>query len=733
MSNLFGHTAVETTIPVLVPVAVEQAYDYVVPESLDVSAGDFVLVPLGRQERMGVVWKRPETAQVEPVEAVKLKKIIEKFDVPPLPRNSIDFANWVANYNLMPVGMVLRMMMSANRAFAPEKSSYGVQLCGEKPVRMTSARRRVLKLIEDGLIWHKGVLAREAAVSGGVIDGLVKAGTLVNVEIPRKKLAKPQPEYIQTEFAAAQREAVHIIRSAVQARKYSVSLIDGVTGSGKTEVYFEAVAETLKQKHQTLILLPEIALTNEFIRRFEVRFGCRPVEWHSALSQSERGRIWRAVASGEARAVIGARSALYLPFKELGLIVVDEEHDQAFKQEDRGAYHGRDMAVVRALLADIPIILASATPSIESLSNAQSGKYRHIRLSERFSGANLPEISSIDLRKDPPEKGRWLSPVLTESMRQTLSQGQQVLLFLNRRGYAPLTLCRSCGFRFNCPQCTAWLVEHRFRNNIQCHHCGFSMPIPKICPNCQDKETLVPCGPGVERVAEEVTELFPESNLAILSSDTIPNIGALRETLRTITDGEADIIVGTQLVAKGHNFPNLALVGVVDGDLGLGQADPRASERTYQLMTQVTGRAGRVATEGRGLIQTYLPEHPVMQALMSGDREQFLSQEIRQRELSGMPPFGRLASLIVSSRIKDNAIAYARMLTLKAPNTTRIKILGPAEAPISVIRGRHRFRILVKAPLETDIQGFLRSWLDLVGRSKGDVRLIIDIDPYNFL
>ncbi len=733
MPNDLFAPAASKTVPVLLPLALDQAYDYLVPDDISVSVGDFVLVPLARQQRIGVVWEGAASENRKPVNPNKLKTIISKVDAPSLPVISITFAEWVARYNLMPIGMVLRMMMSANQALEPAKPRFGVKLDGPSPSRMTPARKRVLKLTENGLVWHKGTLAEEAGVSPGVIDGLVKSGTLISVEIPKAKLPVPNPHHASMQFSDTQNESARALRSAVQAQNFSVTLLDGVTGSGKTEVYFEAVAEALDLRRQVLILLPEIALTSEFIARFEARFGCRPVEWHSALSGGERGRIWRAIASGEARAIVGARSALFLPFTNLGLIVVDEEHDTGFKQEDRVTYHGRDMSVVRASLGQIPIVLASATPSIESFVNAKQGRYRHVLLPERFSGQSLPEITGIDLRRTAPERGCWLSPILVEAMTETLHHGQQSLLFLNRRGYAPLTLCRNCGFRFDCPQCSAWLVEHRFRNRLQCHHCGFSTPQPKSCPKCQEQESLVPCGPGVERVAEEIKDRFPDARLAILSSDLAPNIQALREVLHQVTEGEADIIIGTQLVAKGHNFPGLATVGVVDGDLGLGQADPRAAERTYQLLHQVTGRAGRVAIKGRGFVQTHNPEHPVMQALISGDREFFIEQEIIARQSGDMPPFSRLASLIISARSRDLAGQYARHVALKAPPAKAIIVLGPAEAPITVIRGRYRYRLLIKAPREADIQAYLRSWFDTIDKPKGDLRLAIDIDPYNFL
>ncbi len=729
--DLFAPTNLKR-IAVQLPVAIDQTYDYLVPDDLHVEPGDFVYVPLGQQQKTGVVWDR-EGPDDDDFDTTKLRQIITKFDVPPLQQVSRKFIHWVARYNLMPVGMVLRMVMSAPQAFAATKPRFGVQLAGAVPDRMTPARERVMQLVQDRKIWPKGKLAQKAGVSNAVIDGLVKSGTLLSVEIQPATAPQPNSNYYHPEFSDAQQQAIDTLRQTVKSHTYSVTLLDGVTGSGKTEVYFEAVAEALADKRQILIMLPEIALTNQFVERFERRFGCKPVEWHSTLSAGARARIWKQIGSGEAKAVIAARSGLFLPFKNLGLIVVDEEHDAAFKQEDRVAYQGRDMAVVRANLGKIPIILASATPSIESHVNAQQGRYRHVQLTERFSGQALPNIEAIDLKKDPPERGHWLSPVLLRAMADKLAKDEQSLLFLNRRGYAPLTLCRSCGLRFDCPQCAAWLVDHRFKNRLQCHHCGFSTPVPKKCPKCTAENSLVACGPGVERVAEDVADFFPQARVALLSSDIAPGIQDQREIIRKISDGEADIIIGTQIVAKGHNFPKLTLVGVVDGDLGLGQADPRASERTYQMLQQVTGRAGRFAAEGVGFIQTHMPDHPVMEALMSGDRDEFIEREIQSRHAAAWPPFGRLASIIVSARMKDLAHEFSRQLTLRAPRVANILVLGPSEAPIAVIRGRHRYRILVKTPKEIDLQAYLRAWLNNVQKPKGDLRMAIDIDPYSFL
>ena len=721
-------------VPVLLPVALEQTYDYLVPEQLDLEPGAFVLVPFGPQHRIGIVWDRAAGPERE-VAPEKLKPVIDRLDVPPLPVISLRFAEWVARYTLAPLGMVARMMMGAQSVFEPIKPRFGVRIVegAAEPSRMTPARKRAIEVASDGMARSKVALAKEAGCSTGVIDGLIEAGLLVEVAIPERQYPTPRPEHSVVTFGPDQEVAVHALRSAIDAGNFSVSLIDGVTGSGKTEVYYEAVARALDHGRQVLIMLPEIALTSQFLSRFEKRFGCPPVEWHSALGGPERARAWRAVATGQARVVVGARSALFLPFNDLGLIVLDEEHDQGYKQDDRVHYQGRDMAVVRGSLGQCPVVLASATPSIESHVNARTGRYRHLVLPGRFSGVDLPHITPIDLKADPPEKGRWLSPILVNAITETAAQGQQTLLFLNRRGYAPLTLCRSCGTRIECPQCSAWLVEHRFRRQLNCHHCGFALPIPDKCPKCSEPNALVACGPGVERIAEEVTERFPQSNVVLLSSDLIPGLTEMRKIIATIESGEADIIIGTQIVAKGHHFPRLATVGVVDGDLGLGQADPRAAERTFQLLHQVTGRAGRTFAQGRGFVQTHMPDHPVMQAIISGDRDAFLDRELYQRQAAMMPPFGRLAALVISARHKELAEAYARDVVRRAPPAEKIDVLGPAEAPLAVVRGRHRWRILVKAPRDMDLQAYLREWLSMVPDIRGDLRLSVDIDPYNFL
>ena len=722
-------------VPVLMPVALDQTYDYRPLGGVTFAPGQFVLVPFGPQTRIGIVWDGAVGPQ-KPPNPAKLKTIIAPLDVPAIPEISLRFAEWIAKYSLAPLGMVARMLMSAQSAFEPEKVRHGVRLADgmPPPARMSDARTRALEIAGDGLIRAKAELAHLAFCSTAVIDGLVKAGNLVDVAIPERGFARPDPRHATVEFGGDQAAAVAALQAAIDGDCFSTTLLDGVTGSGKTEVYFEAVARALERGRQVLIMLPEIALTSQFLDRFERRFGVKPVEWHSALSPIERGRIWKGIARGNVRCVVGARSALFLPYPDLGLIVVDEEHDQGYKQDDRVHYQARDMCVVRANLGKFPVVLASATPSIESHVNALSGRYRHLILKGRYSGVDLPDIEAIDLKREQPDKGKWLAPRLVAAMTETLQKGQQSLLFLNRRGYAPLTLCRSCGHRFECPQCSAWLVEHRFKKRLNCHHCGFSISLPEKCPKCSAVDSMAACGPGVERVAEEVAERFPEARVALLSSDLIPSLVEMRGIIHQIEAHEIDIIIGTQIVAKGHHFPDLALVGVVDGDLGLAHgADPRAGERTFQLLHQVTGRAGRASTLGRGLVQTHMPEHPIMQAIIASDRDAFLRYEVKTRQAGLLPPYGRLAAIIVSAREKELAERSARAVVQAAPQSDKITVLGPAEAPIAVVRGRHRWRVLVKAPRELDLQSYLRAWAAALPAFKGDIRISLDVDPYSFM
>ncbi|HZR85271.1 MAG TPA: primosomal protein N' [Bradyrhizobium sp.] len=727
------HSATSTgVVDVLVPVALNQTYSYRVPRGMALAAGDVVGVPLGPREVLAVVWG--ENANPDPRLHNRLKDVAEKFDVPPLKGELRSLVDWVANYTLSSRGMVLRMCLRMGEGLGPERVRLGVRLVGAPPQRLTPARRRVIAVLSDGLLHGKSEAAHEAGVSTGVIDGLVDEGTLATEPMPNAPPpAAPDPAYAQPEFSRAQRTAVDTMRALAASGSFHVALLDGVTGSGKTEVYFEAVAEIIRRRKQALILMPEIALTGQFLDRFSQRFGVRPIEWHSELTPRTRARNWAAIAAGEAPVVVGARSALFLPYADLGLIVVDEEHDQSYKQDDGVHYHARDMAVVRGHIAKIPVVLASATPSVETEVNARKGRYQRVVLPQRFGGATMPHIEAIDLRREAPQRGRFVSPKLAHEIHNAIERKEQALLFLNRRGYAPLTLCRSCGHRFACTICDAWLVDHRFRQRLVCHHCGFSMPRPHICPHCAAEESLVAVGPGVERLQEEAASLFPNARTMVLSSDLITSIETMRSELNEIAQGRVDIIIGTQLVAKGHHFPRLNLVGVVDADLGLGNGDPRASERTWQLLNQVIGRAGRDQGRGVGYLQTHQPEHPVMKALIACDREAFYASEIEARERTGYPPFGRLASLIISAGDRPTAEGYARKLSQTAPREEQVLLLGPAEAPLAVIKGRYRFRLLLKSARGFDLSDYLRRWLAVAPKTTGNLKLEVDVDPQSFV
>jgi len=717
-------------VAVLLPLPLAGAYDYRVPAGLVLADGDFVHVPLGNRKADGVVWGKGEGG----VEPKKIRDVISKLDCPALPDVSRRFVDWVAAYTLQPRGAVLKMTMSVRDALKPPKPVSVLIINPDAPeLRMTPTRERVMAVLKNGPPRVATDLAREAATGPGVVKGLLEAGALLKLSLPPDtSVPEPDPDYPGPDLSPAQAEAAEDLIAGVRGSDFKVTVLDGVPGSGKTEVYFQAVAEAVRLGQQVLVLLPEIALSAQWLARFQARFGADPSVWHSDLTMGQRRRTWRAVIEGRASVVVGARSALFLPYRNLGLIVIDEEHESAFKQEDGVIYNGRDMGVVRAHLGNIPAVLASATPSLESVVNSDSGRYELLHLPNRHGGASLPDIELVDMLKAPPPRGRWLSPALAEALSKTVANGEQALLFLNRRGYAPLTLCRKCGYRFQCPRCTSWLVEHRLHARLQCHHCGFNIPLIDKCPECETENSLAACGPGVERLAEEVELLLPDVRIAIAASDNIASPRAAAELVRRIEDHEIDVIIGTQIVAKGYHFPLLTLVGVVDGDLGLQGGDLRAAERTYQLLYQVAGRAGREEKPGRVVVQTFMAKHPVMAAILSGDKTQFIEAETEARKQISMPPFGRLVALIVSGPNEMAVDDTARQLSRTAPNSTSVQVLGPAPAPFALLRGRHRRRLLLKASKDTQVQPIIRQWL-----AKTDwpntVRVQVDVDPMSFM
>ncbi len=728
------------TLRVLLPLPLPAALNYrAINGEAPPEPGQFVRVNLGPRRLIGVAWE--DSGEGGEVPEERLRPIVEVLPTPPLPAELRRFIDWVAQYTLAPPGMVLRMAMSIEAALLPPTprrvcaiTEAGVAALAEPPGKtLTQARRRVLDLMREMPAETAAETARRAGVGAAVVRGIIAMGLAAEYLAPPAvpRIEAPDWRAAGPTLSPAQARAAKRIVERVESGGFSVTVLDGVTGSGKTEAYFAAIAAALARGQQVLVLLPEIALSAQWLRRFRRRFGVNPAEWHSDIGQTQRRDTWRALADGRARVVVGARSALFLPLPELGLIVVDEEHDPSFKQEDGVCYQARDMAVLRASLAQIPIVLVSATPSLETVVNVSRGRYDRVHLPERHAAASLPDVSLVDMRKEHLPPGRFLSPPLVAALEETLADGEQALLFLNRRGYAPLTLCRACGHRFQCPSCTAWLVEHRFTGRLQCHHCGYSTAIPAFCPECLAAATLVPCGPGVERLKEEVAERFPDARVALMVSDLLPGPRAAAELADAMAAHRYDVLIGTQIVAKGHHFPMLTLVGVVDADLGLGGGDLRAAERTYQLLHQVGGRAGRAERPGRVLIQTWMPEQPVMRALAANDRDRFLEAEARQRRDAHLPPFARLAALIVSAPDADSADFAARALARAAPHMPGATVLGPAPAPLAVLRGRHRRRLLVQAERAVNLQAVLREWLAKV-RFAGSTRLQVDIDPYSF-
>lgn len=721
-------------IGVLLPLPFNEPFDYESEEELPL--GTMVRVPFGREEQIGVVWRHGKSSGLDDK---RIRTVIEKFNFPPIAEELRWLVEFTAAYNCAPLGLVLKMVISVRQAFDAPQTATLYRLSGktlaEAKLKNSDARWHVMDLLKHAP-YSKSEICRGAGCGAGVVNTLIGAGVLIPFTVEKKKaFSPPRPDFRKVKLSPEQQAAADALVQKV-GRGFSVTLLDGVTGSGKTEVYFEAAAEVLKNGRQVLILVPEISLTTQWLARFENRFGVRPACWHSGLGQRERADTWTAIAEGRVQVIVGARSALFLPYTDLGLIVVDESHDHSFKQEEIVNYQCRDMAVMRAKFEQFPLILSTATPDLETMVNVESGKYDAVRLTRRFADARLPELKIVDLKKDKPQKGpwgvSWLSPPLVGALEENLQKGEQSMLFLNRRGYAPLVICRDCGYRIQCPNCTAWLAEHRSTNRLICHHCGYTMVRPVRCPDCGSEEGLTSCGPGVERIAEEVAKRFPAARTAVLSSDTTSSLAEVSEIFGKMERGELDILIGTQILAKGHHFPELTLVGIVDADLGLMGSDLRAAEQTYQLLSQVAGRAGRGEKSGEVWIQTLYPENAVLQALVDNDRGRFLELEKQTRQMLKLPPFGRLAALVVSGENQTLTEKAAAELGRCGPASDRVSVLGPAPAPIFMLRNRYRYRLLLKTDRTVKIQDVVRQWLQKV-KIPAKVRVAVDIDPYSFM
>ena len=718
-------------VAVLTAQPIDRFLDYKAPES-GCHLGAFVEVPLGPRKVLGVVWGKG----AGDFDYAKVRSIMRVLDVAPMREEMREFLTRAADYTLTPMSAMLRLATRAPGLGDAPSMRTVYRLGSAEPTRVTEARTKVLEVLRDygGLSFTLGELAEMAGVGTSVVKGLVKQGAVSEEDAPRDvPYPRLDPDYGGKELSADQADGAEVLRAALRTDAYGTTLLKGVTGSGKTEVYLEAVAECLRIGRQALVLLPEIALSGEFINRVEARFGFKPAEWHSGVTMTERRRCWKMVGQGAAKLIVGARSALFLPFQNLGLIVVDEEHDTSYKQEDGVLYNARDMAVLRAAINGAQVVLASATPSLESWANVEAGKYTRLVLSSRYGPAVMPKMSAIDMRAEDLPGGKWVSPTLRDAIAERMERGEQSLIFLNRRGYAPVTLCRACGNQIGCDQCDARMVEHRFLNRLMCHQCGETKLMPKVCPHCEAEDKLSAVGPGVERMGEEITALFPDARVAVLSSDLYGSARAMKVHIEQISQGGMDIIIGTQLVAKGHNFPLLTLVGVIDADLGLQGSDLRAAERTFQLMRQVAGRAGRAEKQGEALLQTYQPEHAVIRAILAGDEEKFWAAEAGERKAAGVPPYGRMAGIILSSPNADDVFNLGAEMARRDGPLRQIgaQVYGPAPAPIARVRGRHRVRLLVKADKAAPLQKALAAWAEQF-RLPTNTRLSIDIDPQSF-
>ena len=724
-------------------------FDYLIEENInEISPGQIVLAPFRQRKVVGIIVSEGSKT----VSKSKLKTVIDIYELDPIPLPTIDLISFLANWNCVYKGLVLKMVLSPLEAIiSPQYNKVykynledGLSIDSIDNKKLRSKRKLVLDaLVNSDKEVYETSLIQDIGVSKTILKDMVNKNLIV------EKLIKIKPDFSKNFIKSNdikkendkplnehQKNAVDKINKSIKKNEADCFLLDGVPGSGKTETYFETVQTCLDERKQVLILLPEIALTPDWQKRFYNKFNFNPLVWHSDISKKKRKEIWLSALSGTAGVIVGARSALMIPISKLGLIVVDEEHEPAFKQEENVRYNARDMAVYRAKRSSATIVLASATPSLETFYNMRMGKYIHLTLPKRATGADMPDIKLLDLKLHPPQKGNWISPLLINQIQDKLLKKEQTLLFLNRRGYAPLRVCNSCGNKVKCINCETWLVEHRLDNLLTCHHCGYSKHISNICEVCGNKDQMKSCGPGVERIEEEVQRLFPEAKSITLSSDTMKNQNLLTNAIEQIKNSEVDIIIGTQMVAKGHDFPKLKLVGIIDGDIGLSGGDLRASERSFQLLQQVAGRSGRhtAGTNDKGLVylQTFDTENPIIKAIAQNNRDDFFEKELISRKNANMPPYGRLAAIILSSKFESNLDSFASDISRLAPSFKNVKIFGPAPAPMYFLRGKYRRRFLIKSDKTVNIQKVLIDWTKKINKPSS-INLTIDIDPFSFM
>ncbi len=704
--------------------------NYVVPFK-PIGIGQFVEIPIGTRLCVGVVWDEGTTE----ISKEKLKRISRILDIPPMSADFKKFLIEFARYTVNPLNKVLKLSLGSLDFRNPPRGNRFYIASDIELIRSSHKRKKILEFLLQGPKNKVSMkeLTSSLGVSSSLVRELVKLGN-IKVEYYREVLPYEICRGVFSKtLSETQKLASDSLCELVRAKKYQTTLLRGVTGSGKTEVYLDAVSEALLMGRQVLVLVPEIALSIDFVNRVINRYNVKPGEWHSGVKQKERQRLYTAIAENRVQLVIGARSALFLPFADLGLIVVDEEHDGSYKQEEVVCYNARDMAVLRGSIFGVPVVLASATPSLETWVNADVGKYNRIDLIDRYGEAALPAIEVVNLSEQKIPKGNFISPYLKKEIEIRIKYGEQSLLFLNRRGYAPITICQSCGHQIGCRICDSKLVQHRFENKLMCHLCGTSIPIPSICPSCFTAGDLKAVGPGVEKIALECQALFPDARVGILSSDSIEDVSQLKEKFARLASGEIDIIVGTQLVSKGHNFPNITLVGVIDADLGLHGGDLRAAEKTFQSLRQVSGRAGRHKKVGKALIQTYSPGHPVILAVSKGSDDDFWALEAKTRKKALVPPYGKMIGIILTGPSKKVLFDLGQRLVRVWMNSHQLdaRIFGPALAPIGKIRERYRVRILIKGEKNKNIQSKIEKWLSSVFTPRS-VKVLVDVDPQSF-
>ncbi len=716
-------------ILVYLPLNLPLIYSYIVPPTLILAKGDIVLVPLRNRQVYGIVFK--ETTEIS-FTREKLKPVISKSSYfQPLKEEMLKFLELFAKYNMVNFGSVLKMVI--NIAGIDFTSLYEVISINNDKIsqlKLTKARQQLLSVIENEGKIEKKDLLHKANVGKAVLDKLI-LDDFLNVEnFAVVSDFQKNITYRNDLLSEQQKEVVATIKNCFSSNSYVAALLEGLPGSGKTEVYFDILNSYIKLGKQVLILLPEIGLSTQIVDRFKLRFGVDPYVWHSDITKKNKQDAYLAASNGNLKVVIGARSALFLPFNNLGLIIVDEEHDSSYKQEDNVIYNARDMAVLRAKIYDAHILLCSATPSLESINNVNKSKYGYAKLQGRYNKMDMPNFQIIDMKKEKLKYGCSISDTLINKIHQTLEKKEQVLLFINRRGYASCFFCKSCNEKATCKNCSTSLVEHRSRGKLVCHFCGYNIKIHNTCNHCHEKDQMISIGVGIEKVYEEVKVIFPDKRIISISSDTITSHKKAREIVESINRQEYDILIGTQIISKGYNFPFLTLVGIIDADFTY-DLDLKSNEKAWQILYQVAGRSGRDKLKGEVILQTYNPNNKILQHLVRGNYADFVKEEFSLRAQLNFPPFGKLAAIIISCKNQQQLDSFANELYLNIPKEKDYDILGPVNAPIYFLRSKYRKRFLIKTSMDKNIQKILHQWL-LNLHIPSYIKLQIDIDPISF-